>query len=92
MAMLYYLHLSLHVRGMVKGPVISTQGPISLEPDNASVLQCLPSCYRKAFRAAGNMWWRNAHEGPGENLRWLRLYSSRGKYLNTIHAVGKDFN
>lgn len=94
MKRLYALHLSRHIRGMAKGPV-NTMQPIGIVfeldtegnqvvPDPDSVWDCLPVCYRKAFRKAGLSQIRNV---PG--FHWT-LRGHNGKYLNTVYAIPND--
>lgn len=92
---LYTLHLSRHVKGMVKGPV-TTEAPkgtlFDIEPhtnalvvpNKAAVTECLPACYRKAFDRAGL-----SQLSGREGFHWT-LRSSRGQYLNTLYAVPYD--
>lgn len=94
MKRLYALHLSRHIRGMVKGPV-KTMHPIgvlfdvdkqgnTVVPDKSSVRDCLPACYRKAFDRASL-----SQISGQEGFHW-RLRGHDGKYLNTVYAIPID--
>lgn len=101
MPLLWKLHLSRHVRGMVQGPVQSRPAMLSgflcqetgeiMRPDPASVAECLPSFYRLAYARTGGGFWhpKDNHDGK---IASLVLYSSKGKYLNTIYAFPYYFN
>ena len=100
MPTLFTLHLSRHVRGMVKGPVkarpsVTSYGGLWREaeqdfmrPDYDAIRECLPAQYRKAyFRSGMRFWFPKEGAGPAH----LALYGSRGQYLNTIYAQPVDF-
>lgn len=93
MTLLFALYLSRHVRGMVKGPVKATECGIvghyvdgkPYKPDQESVRNCLPVCYRAAFeRSQATWWWPN---GQPDGSAYCTLRDSRGRYLNTIYAI-----
>ena len=56
-------------------------------PSREAVRAALPWFYREAFDRAGNFWFG---DNPGEEqplTAHCALYSSKGKYLNTIYAT-----
>jgi hypothetical protein len=92
---LYAIHLSRHVKGCVKGPApaVPAQGILCditpqgfVVPDRAAVSQCLPPQYRKAFARSG-MSQTRGNEGT---YHW-DLHDTRGRYFNTVYAIGYDF-
>lgn len=101
MPTLFALHLSRHVRGMVKGPVhavpamyagvLCSETKEIVKPDAAAMRECLPACYRAAFdRTQGNLWFSNDEASDavhGKRAAYVALRSSRGKYLNTLYAI-----
>lgn len=91
---LYALHLSRHVKGMVKGPV-RTQPPAGalfdiapsgdmVVPCKDAVRACLPACYRKAFDRAG------LSQISGQSGFHWTLRDVRGRYINTVYAIPRD--
>lgn len=100
MPLLWKLHLSRHVRGMVHGPVQSRPAMLSgflcqetgeiMRPDPASVAKCLPACYRKAFDRSGGRFWHSRDDNANKPAT-LPLYDRKGKYLNTIYAFPYHF-
>ena len=94
MPVLYHLHLSRHVAGMVRGPVkaMPAKGFLSdrcaesgalVVPDESSVRECLPAFYRKAFDRTRF----SLSRVSGQSGFHIRLRGSRGQYLNTIYAI-----
>jgi len=90
--MLYHLHLSRHVKGMVKGPVHAVPRGIgyvcdydengdAVWPDNKAVRECLPACYRKAFDRSSPSMYSNS-----KGIHFT-LYDTRNKYINTIYCI-----
>lgn len=93
MPTLYIVSLSRHVRGHVKGPVRAVPAMYAghwreeerdiMRPDMSAVRACLPACYRAAFDRTNQSAWfpTDSSDRPAH----MSLYSSRGRYLNTVY-------
>lgn len=99
MPTLYTLSLSRHVRGMVKGPVKAVPSVIAghyryeendiVKPDPDAIRACLPACYRAAWdRSNGVIGFPSDNDKPAH----VALYSTRGKWLNTLYCQPYSFN
>lgn len=98
MALLFDLMLSNHKKGFGKPCVAATEAAVygvyrdgvPYAPDAQAVRDALPHYYRKAYdRAGGTFWW--SKHGDNDSA-YLTLNDRRGKWLNTLYAVPRDFN
>jgi len=101
METLWALHLSRHVRGMVKGPVKSVPAMYAghlckatrdlVKPDSDAIASCLPANYRKAWaRSGGNFWFTHTESDQnvhGRGAVYITLRNARGRYMNTLYAI-----
>lgn len=82
---LWYMHLSRHVSGMVRGPVQSADARF-VTPRTTDVRACLPAQYRKAFDRVISGGGRKVNERPDSSLS-LTLRDTRGRMFNTLYAI-----
>jgi hypothetical protein len=103
MTTLYSIHLGRHIKRFGKpcvraepaGLIGHLRNGQLVRPDGAAIRVALPHYYRKAFERSNGMF-RYVSEVAGDdgNTRksaYCTLYSSRGRYLNTIYAIPFEY-
>lgn len=74
-----------------------------VQPDRAAIREALPHYYRKAFDRAGSFWFpkdtitfdRSVSPWVSKGSKaaaYVALYSTRGRWLNTVYAIPYSFN
>ena len=84
-AVLFSLHLSRHIDGFGKPSVKSVLNEKYLEPNKEDIKHCLPYYYKKAFDR------KNTLIRYTDGSYSISLYTTKGKYMNTVYAIPYEF-